>query len=92
MLGNVILVSNSLCDVRNWQGSRMRHYGHAVREIRAIKARFTRIEFVHERRGSNVDTDRLAKGKIYKYAVCMSVFYLHPVEFVVLTSYLINMG
>lgn len=40
-------------------------YGHVVQEIKGRASGFQVVEFVHERRASNVDAHNLARGSVY---------------------------
>jgi len=63
--------------VRSIQGPGMGEHGHIVKEIRREMTNFTKVQFIHEGRRSNVDAHNLARSSVYN-AVGRFVWLLAP--------------
>ena len=63
--------------VRSIQGEGLGPYGAVIRDIQARRSSFTKVEFVHESRSSNVDAHVLARSSVL-LDVGRHVWYMGP--------------
>jgi ribonuclease HI len=65
LVQNFRVASDSRNAVRSIRGDGMGSYGHIVHEIKARAATFQRVDFVFEKRMSNLDAHCVARSSIY---------------------------
>ena len=65
LLQRIMVASDCINAIRSIQEESMGQYGQITKEIRATSEQFAKVEFVHERRESNLDAHSLARSAIH---------------------------